>query len=37
MTDCEHGYEDVGECYEGCCDKYQCTKCGKRITVEVAQ
>lgn len=28
---------DVGECYEGCCDKYECPDCGTRFTVEAAQ
>ena len=27
--ECNHDWKDIGSCYEGCCDKYECTKCGK--------
>jgi hypothetical protein len=30
-------WKDVGECYEGCCDKYKCQKCGKVEYSEAGQ
>lgn len=29
--------KDVGTCYEGCCDDYECAVCGLRFRVENAQ
>jgi hypothetical protein len=32
---CKHPkVKDVGSCYEGCCDKYECLDCSLRFTVE---
>lgn len=34
---CQHEWEDVGECSEGCCDKFKCKKCGRVEYEEVGQ
>lgn len=31
---CGQPMADNGECAEGCCDKFKCGACGKRITLE---
>ena len=32
---CNASIEDAGSCFDGCCDKWQCTKCKKTWLVEV--
>lgn len=33
---CEHkGHVADGTCYEGCCDKWRCPKCGNTFLVEL--
>lgn len=34
----EHeGATDIGECFDGCCDRFKCADCGEIWTQEVAQ
>jgi hypothetical protein len=34
----EHaGWHVVGECLQGCCDRYKCRDCGKELLCEVPQ
>ena len=28
---------DIGECVDGCCDKFECPNCGTKFLVECAQ
>ena len=32
---CSASIEDAGTCFEGCCDKWRCSNCGRTWIVEV--